>query len=260
MNSIINGVISENANIEDWKQKGNAYEVLRVINNKPLFLKEHLLRLKSAVGNANILLIENELKILIDSLEGDLNNNIFISVNTKTNATGIFIIKGFYPPKEWYENGIKINTCQIKRDDPSKKIYDINYKKKIEEHLKQTDVFEVLITDKGIINEGSRSNVFFIKGDVVLTPSVEAVLPGITRDKVFEAAMNCGIKIIEMNINTCDLKIFDGAFITGTSIDLLPIRQIDNFFFKTTDLECFKKLASNFENIKKKDLEIKNVK
>ena len=127
MKSIINGVISESANIDDWKQKGNAYEVLRVINDKPLFLKEHLLRLKSAVDNADILVIENELKMLIDSYDGDLNNNIFISVNNKTNETGIFIIKGFYPPKDWYENGIRINTYQIKRDDPNKKLYDINY-------------------------------------------------------------------------------------------------------------------------------------
>lgn len=260
MNSIINGVISKSVNIDDWKQKGNAYEVLRVINDKPLFLKEHLLRLKSAVGNTDILAIENELKMLINSYEGELNNNIFISVNTKTNDTGIFIIKGFYPPKEWYENGIKINTYQIKRADPSKKIYDINYKKKIEEHLKKTDVFETLITDSFVINEGSRSNVFFIKGDVVYTPSVEAVLPGITRDKVFLSAKNCGISIIETIINACDLKIYDGAFITGTSIDLLPIRQIDDIEYKTTDLNCFKKLSTNFENIKNKDLEVTNVK
>ncbi len=255
MKSIINGVISQNENINNWKQKGNVYEVLRVINNKPLFLKEHLLRMKNSLFNVDIEAIENELKLLIEGSEEVLNNNIFISVNTKNNETGIFIIKGFYPPKEWYANGIKINTFQIKRDDPSKKIYDVNYKNKIEEHLKNTDVFETLIKDEDYINEGSRSNVFFIKEDIVYTPTMKSVLPGITRDKVFQAAKVSAITILEKNIKYADLITFDGAFITGTSIDLLPITQIDNFTYKTTELDCFEKLLINFENIKIKDLE-----
>ncbi len=254
MKSIINGLVSENVNIDNWKKKGYIYEVLRVIDNKPLFLKEHLLRIMSSIESIDIYSIEKDLKKLIDSYEGALNDNIFISINNENKHTGIFIIKGFYPPKEWYENGIKINTYQIKRDDPSKKVYDVNYKNIIQEHLKETEVFETLITDDGVINEGSRSNVFFIKGDVIYTPPVEAVLPGITRDKVFEAAKAGALNIVETNIKYDELNAFDGIFITGTSIDLLPINQIDNTKYKTTELDSFKKLSTNFKNIKNKDL------
>jgi branched-chain amino acid aminotransferase len=255
MKSIVNGVLLDNENIENWKKKGFVYEVLRVIDSKPLFLKEHLLRMKSTVVNIDIKSIENNLNRLIEAHDFILNNNIFISVNKDNKDIGIFVIKGFYPPEEWYEKGIKINTLQIKRKDPTKKIYDENYKKKIEEHLKQTDVFETLITDEGIINEGSRSNVFFIKDDALFTPSVEAVLPGITRDKVFEAAKACGINIFETSIKSNELNIYDGVFITGTSIDLLPVRQIDNILYLTTNLDCFIKLSAEFENIKNRDLE-----
>lgn len=255
MKSIINGVVIENENIDNWKKKGYVYEVLRVIDNNPLFLKEHLLRMKNSVDKIDTKLIENDLKKLI-KIYGKLNDNIFLSVNIEKNEIGIFVIKGFYPPKEWYENGIKINTCKIKRDDPGRKVYDINYKNIIQEYLKQTDVFETLITDKGVINEGSRSNVFFIKGNEVYTPTVEAVLPGITRDKVFEAAKDCAITIVETYINTENLNTFDGAFITGTSIDLLPIRQIDDIQYKTAELYFFKRLVSSFETIKNKDLGI----
>lgn len=259
MKSIINGVLMDDENIAKWRKKGFAYEVLRVIDNKPLFLNEHLLRMQSTVMNIDIKSIENNLNRLIEAHEVKLNNNIFISINKDNKDNGIFVIKGYYPPEEWYEKGIKINTFQIKRKNPTKKIYDDNYKRQIEEHLKQTDVFETLITDEGIINEGSRSNVFFIKDAVVYTPSVEAVLPGITRDKVFEAAETCAIEIVETNIKISELNIYDGVFITGTSIDLLPVGQIDNIKYMTTDLSYFKKLSAEFNNIKTKDLENYNV-
>lgn len=259
MRSIINGFLTENDNIENWRKMGFVYEVLRVIDSKPLFLREHLLRMQSSVPNLDIKTIEKNLNILIETQEGYLNNNIFISINKVNNDNALFVIKGFYPPGEWYERGIIINTFQIKRKNPTKKIYDENYKRIIEDHLKKTDVFETLITDDGTINEGSRSNVFFIKGDKVYTPSVEAVLPGITRDKVFEAAKNCNIDIMETTIKTDELNCFDGVFITGTSIDLLPVSQIDDKLYKTVELECFIKLLKEFKYIKDKDLKI-NVK
>ncbi len=254
MKSIINGVLSDNENIDKWRQKGFVYEVLRVIDNKPLFLKEHLIRMKKSVNDLDVGIIENDINKIIESYEGLINNNLFISVNIENQDSAIFIIKGFYPPEEWYEKGIKINTFEIKRNNPTKKIYDENYKKKIEEHLNLTGVFETLITDDGEINEGSRSNVFFIKGNVVFTPPVDAVLPGITRDKVFEVARIANIKIKENNINKVELNTYDGAFITGTSIDLLPISNLDGIEYKTTKLECFKELLNKFKKIKEKDL------
>lgn len=254
MKSIINGFLKENESIDNWKRKGLVYEVLRVIDNKPLFFKEHLNRMKNSVPNIDINTIEKNLKILIEAQEGYLNNNIFISINKLNNDNALFVIKGFYPPGDWYEKGIKINTYQIKRENPTKKIYDNNYKREIEDHLKKTDVFETLITDDGIINEGSRSNVFFIKGNQVYTPGIEAVLPGITRDKVFEAARYINIDIKEKTIRVDELASFEGAFITGTSIDLLPISQIDDYIYKTVELDCFKGLIRQFRFIKEKDL------
>lgn len=255
MKSIINSKLSETDNINNWKKKGNIYEVIRIIDSKPLFLKEHLLRLKSSDCQIDIDLIEDDIWTLINSFKEGLNDNIFISVNNSTYERGIFIINGFYPPKEWYEEGIEINTYTIRRTNPNLKIYDVDYKKSIEEHLRNTKVFETLITDDGIINEGSRSNVFFINKNLVYTPSIDTVLPGITRDKVFEAARNCGIVIYETMIYLKDLKNYDGAFITGTSIDLLPVVKIDKLKLDTVNSSCFKLLMSEFTKIKNKDLE-----
>ncbi len=258
MKSIINGIIKEDALLEDWRKKGDIYEVLRIINDKPLFLDEHLQRMYKSDNSINIRLIKREILELIDSYDFLLNKNIFISYNIENKDRAIFVIEGFYPPQEWYENGISINTFQIKRINPNLKIFDIQYKNTIEYHLKKTGVFETIITYKGIVQEGSRSNVFFLKDNTIHTPSVDTVLPGITRNKVFLAANENNMQILETNIYLIDLQKYQGAFITGTSIDLLPINKIDNIIFNTTDSETFKKISKSFTEIKNRDLGVED--
>ena len=46
-------------------------------------------------------------------------------------------------------------------------------------------LYEVLLVNRdGVITEGSRSNVFFIKSGEVYTPPTDAVLPGVTRTMI----------------------------------------------------------------------------
>lgn len=255
---IVNGILGQDVQLDDWKIKGNTYEVIRVIDDKPMFLKEHLVRLENSNSQIDSTLVERDINMLLESIPEKVNDNLFISVNPMKRERAIFIIKGFYPPAGWYEEGIRINTCKIVRDNPTLKIYDQDYKKKIEEHLKTTQVFETLITDGILINEGSRSNVFFIKDSVIFTPMSNAVLPGITRAKVFEAAKVCNIDIIETDIYLKDLKSYDGSFITGTSIDLLPVSEIDEIRYGTVENRTFIDLMNEFRNIKNKDLEAYN--
>ena len=259
MKSIINGVLKDNEKIDEWKKKGNIYEVLRVIDGSPLFLKEHLERIKKSTEKVDTHILNIEIYKLINEVDKRINKNIFISFDPINGDRAIFFITGFYPPSDWYDTGIKINTLNIKRKNPNLKVYDIDYKKTIEDYLAKTGVFETLITDDGMINEGSRSNVFFIKGNKILTPSVEAVLPGITREKVFQAAMENNIEIVETQIFIEDLASFDGAFITGTSIDILPVNRIDEIELQTTDSNCFIKLLKAFKKLKEEDLGIINV-
>lgn len=259
MKSIINGVFKENEKIDEWKKKGNIYEVLRVIDGSPLFLLEHLERIKKSAEKVDIGVLNIEIFKLIEKVDKSINKNIFISFDPISGDRAIFFITGFYPPSEWYENGIKINTINIKRNNPNLKVYDIDYKKKIEDFLDKTGVFETLITDNGIINEGSRSNVFFIKENKIFTPSVEDVLPGITREKVFQVARENDIEIEETQISIEALSSFDGAFITGTSIDILPVNKIDEIELKTNESTCFKKLLNSFKKLKEEDLGIVNV-
>ena len=94
-----------------------------------------------------------------------------------------------------------------------------------------------MIDENNIINEGSRSNIFFVKGNKLITPKDKNVLLGVTREKVIELCRKNNIKIDKRNIHLNEIKEFDGAFITGTSVNILPITQIDqNYYYSKNEL------------------------
>lgn len=82
----------------------------------------------------------------------------------------------------------------------------------------------VFVNRDGIITECAIRNVFFIKDDVLLTPSVElGVLPGVIRDTIIELAEKRNLKVMETLIIWDDVQTMDEAFISSTGVGVLPI-------------------------------------
>ncbi|NBX70978.1 MAG: 4-amino-4-deoxychorismate lyase, partial [Actinobacteria bacterium] len=88
---------------------------------------------------------------------------------------------------------------------------------------------EALFLDsKGNLSEGTGSNVFLVKGDSVVTPSVNTgLLLGITRELAIEWGKSAGINIIERDdLRAEDLWNCDGAFLTSSTRDVQPIGSL----------------------------------
>lgn len=253
MIALVNGEIRTDILQKEWKCQGAIYEVLRVAQGKPLFLKEHLLRMQKTLPTLNAELVTEWVLKLIKIVDPAINQNIFLSYKPQTSELAEFFVESVYPPKQWYTEGIDSNILKITRSDPTKKVYDTVYKEFVANHLLKTGVFETLIADENTLMEGSRSNVFFIKQDVLITPPVGEVLPGITRDKVLEIAKELKIEIQERRILIEEISQFQGAFITGTSIDLLPIRKIDANMYSTGSLPAYQSLNLQYQEAKKND-------
>jgi len=66
----------------------------------------------------------------------------------------------------------------------------------------------------------------------ILTSVDSAVLLGVTREKVIEICQKNGIEVEKRSIHKDELSDFDGAFITGTSNNVLPIKILDNIFYR----------------------------
>ena len=85
----------------------------------------------------------------------------------------------------------------------------------------------ILLDTNGFIAEGSGQNIFIVKDNVLLTPSLNCCLNGITRRSVIQFANDEGIEVVERNITRDELYTADELFFCGTAVEITPIRSID---------------------------------
>lgn len=240
------------------------YEVIRVVEGKPLFYPEHMARLKSSamlLGKSLAPIeeaLEQGLRTLISELRLTSDNLKIVIGNldeVKPNWL-IFGVKGFYPPAEWYEQGIKTTLFHEARRNPHAKVINTSLAERVDQLRATTDYFEALLVDEeNRITEGSRSNVVFIRGGVLVMPKAELALKGITKEKLVKAAELIGVSWMEDDIKTVDLAQMEGAFITGTSIDLLPIAEIDEQIYATGSNPVMKRLLAQYRALMKNSLD-----
>ena len=80
----------------------------------------------------------------------------------------------------------------------------------------------------GNVAEGSGENVFVvIDGEIITPPSATSILPGITRDSVVTLAEDLGFQVREQNIPRAMLYTADEMFMTGTAVEVTPVRSVD---------------------------------
>ncbi|NLJ58429.1 MAG: branched-chain amino acid aminotransferase [Tissierellia bacterium] len=226
------------------------YEVIRVIEGKTVFLEEHFDRMNESIrlsGNndkldfyeykssAELLIRENNLK----------NCNIRVSYYNKDYPVSLFyFIESYYPSKEEFKEGIHTVTIEIERKNPNVKSYQREFKDKLARIMKENNAFEViLLNSDGTVSEGSRSNVFFVKGNKLITSPDSAVLLGVTRSKVVSLCEKNSIEVERRRVKLEELKDFDAAFITGTSNDVLPINTVDSMVYNSSDNEVVKRVS-----------------
>jgi branched-chain amino acid aminotransferase len=84
------------------------------------------------------------------------------------------------------------------------------------------------LSSDGTISEGSGENIFVVKDGVLMTPALaHSVLGGLTRDCIIRLAKERGIEVRECAIPRELLYIADEAFLTGTAVEIAPIRSVD---------------------------------
>ena len=91
---------------------------------------------------------------------------------------------------------------------------------------------EALFLDsEDFVAEGPGENVFFVKGKTLTTPTLGAILPGITRASVMKIARDLGYKVVEKRIKPAELKKFSEAFFVGTAAEVNAIGKINKLIF-----------------------------
>jgi branched-chain amino acid aminotransferase len=85
---------------------------------------------------------------------------------------------------------------------------------------------------RGQIAEGTGANIFFVKDDVLHTPTPDCFLNGLTRQTVIERARARGIEVVERAIWPNELATFEEVFLTGSAAEVTPVREIAGMKFK----------------------------
>lgn len=86
----------------------------------------------------------------------------------------------------------------------------------------------LFLNQEGHVTEASTSNVYLVKSGVVLTPPLRAgLLPGITRQLLFDYAKEAGIELREADLTEQDVQEADEVFLSSTLKDVYPVVEVD---------------------------------
>jgi branched-chain amino acid aminotransferase len=87
----------------------------------------------------------------------------------------------------------------------------------------------VMLTEDGKVADGPGETIFVVKDGTVFTPDLSAsILPGITRDTVIQIGQDLGYPVVEKTLIRSDLYTADEVFMTGTAVEVTPVRSIDD--------------------------------
>jgi branched-chain amino acid aminotransferase len=154
----------------------------------------------------------------------------------------VVIVKAHVPPPaDVYERGVKVSLVPTIRNHPGTVNPLIKSNNLLNNALAMQEAFRrgadegIMRNYRGELAEGTQSNLFIVKDGAALTPPLDAgLLPGITREFVFEVAIAQGtaggapIPVREAVLRDHDLLGADEAFLTSSTREIVPIARVDD--------------------------------
>lgn len=109
----------------------------------------------------------------------------------------------------------------------------------------------ILLGANGNISEGSAENIFIVKDNVLVTPSLsEDILEGITRRTIMELAEEMNVVLKEKPVSKEELLNSDEVFMTGTGCQVAWIKAVDKHTIADGNIgPITKKLQKKYFNL-----------
>lgn len=213
------------------------FDFFRARNGKPTFFEDYLDRFDHSQKSLALgkLISKDEVREAVNMLlrENGFENSSFklilLGVGSDTDDS---LEPLFYIINTPHEGNVDIQTGNLisheyVRENPL--IKNLNYFTSYQLHQKKMEAkaVDVLYHKDGKVSEASRSNVFIVKNNTVLTPS-ERILHGITRKHVLLMMEQnaIGHQVIDFSLE--DLLTADEVFLTSTIKEIMPIVKIDD--------------------------------
>ena len=224
------------------------YELISVFNKKIIDIDQHLNRLKSSLNKVKLKYNFNKKKIRkiinkLIKLNNVINGYIYIQITRgvaerkhefpkQYKPTTIIFTKNLNVDKKIYKKGVKIITIPdlrwLRRDIKTTSLLPNVLSKQL---AVEKNAFESWLIDNGNITEGSTSNAWIIKSSntIITHPANTKILKGVTRDTIIKISKKNNFNVIEKPFNLIEAKNAKEAFITSSTLSVLPVVKIDNY-------------------------------
>jgi branched-subunit amino acid aminotransferase/4-amino-4-deoxychorismate lyase len=152
--------------------------------------------------------------------------------NGRTHTAIVPAAYAFYPTEK-YRKGLSATFSKLRCNERSElaNIKALLYQPFYSAYQKavKNDFDEaMLLNKKGELAEGSRSNIFFVKDGVLLTPGVQSgCLEGVTRRCVIDLAKKKGVAVKLGRFKPDELLSADEAFLTNSLWGIMPLARLD---------------------------------
>ena len=223
------------------------YEVVPVFANKLLRFDEHLHRLQNSLDRISLVNPYSEkewAKIFSDLLEKNAGEDraIYLQISRGVYPKRDLAIKAGFPPTvfamvlqvtppdlEMISAGISVITvddfrwgaCDIKSTSLVANVM-------LKQQAVVAEADDAILIKNCMVSEGTASNVFIVKNNVLITPPTgHKLLPGITRDLVIEIAKNSTILVEEREVKEAELYTADEIWMTSSTREIAPVIRLN---------------------------------
>ena len=233
----------------------SVYEVIKLLGGVPLFFEDHMDRLRRSMALLGIKFnisnhrIRTEINCLTEKTDcRNINVKLVWTPAVEESMFLTYFIQQDIPAIEDYQKGVHTILFSAERKNPHVKAIQTSFRERAATTRDTTGAYEALLVDgSGYISEGARSNIFYLLDNQLCTPPSGSVLLGVTRQHVMSICREIGLKIRQRKLHRDDLNRLAGAFITGTTIDVLPVRSIESVNFDSAVHPTIVKIAKAFD-------------
>tara|TARA_R110001592_G_scaffold16998_4_gene72104 strand:- start:93 stop:944 length:852 start_codon:yes stop_codon:yes gene_type:complete len=217
------------------------FDYFKVYNGAPAFMEAHLNRFENSARLLGMK-IPFSRKEIESSIRKLIEHNGFPLSGVKVLMTGGASSDGFSAGTpnliitntavsetnpSFYTEGVSVMTHQFSREMPEVKSTNYATAVRLEPIWKQKGHIDALYHDGEYISEVSRSNVFLLEGNKLIT-NEEGVLPGITRMNVVNMAPHLGFEVEVRPIALAEVLAAEELFMTSTNKRVMPVVKIDD--------------------------------
>jgi len=232
------------------------YETLRTYNGQPFLFDRHMRRLRKSAGMValDVPLTDAQMdarcrETMAAAKLGDADHEAYIRILVTRGVgeltydpaacptpTIVVIVKpNVNPSIEAFERGVRAALVPIVRNHPGSVNPLIKSNNLLNNALAMQEAFRrgafegIMRNYRGELAECTQSNLFIVREGAALTPPIDAgLLPGITREFLFEVGRDAGIWVREAILHDDDLFGADESFLTSTTREVVPIVRVDD--------------------------------